>query len=99
MDNRITGAKTVLIAMDPGRIHVVEQLSYDNNMLYLPLPEPSECMSGSTSLDREQDRSRADKEPRDPAGTFKYLGLYSWRLFIRNNNVAVTNMAIAPVFS
>lgn len=50
MDNRITGAKTVLIAMDPGRIHVVEQLSYDNNMLYLPLPEPSECMSGSNSL-------------------------------------------------
>ena len=53
MDNRIIGAKTVLIAMDPGRIHVVEQLSYDNNMLYLPLPEPPECISASTSLDKD----------------------------------------------
>ena len=52
MDNRITGAKIFQIAMDPKRIHVVEQLSYDNNMLYLPLPEPSECLSGSTSLDK-----------------------------------------------
>lgn len=50
MDNRITNAKIVLIAMDPKRTYVVEQLSYDNNMLYLPLPEPSECMSGSNSL-------------------------------------------------
>jgi len=52
MNNRITGAKTVLIAMDPGRTYVVEQLSYDNNMLYLPLPEPSECISAGTSLDK-----------------------------------------------
>ena len=52
MDNRITNAEIVLIAMDPKRTYVVEQLSYDNNMLYLPLPEPSECMSGSNSLDK-----------------------------------------------
>ena len=53
MDNKITGAKTVLIAMDPRRIHVVGQLSYDNSMLYLPLPEPPECISASTSLDKD----------------------------------------------
>ena len=52
MDNKTIGTKTVLIAMDPGRTHVVEQLSYDNSMLYLPLPEPSECISASTSLDK-----------------------------------------------
>jgi hypothetical protein len=51
MDNRITGAKIFQIAMDPKRTYVVEQLSYDNNMLYLPLPEPPECISASTSLD------------------------------------------------
>ncbi|MFW2365876.1 MAG: hypothetical protein ACN4GW_05635 [Desulforhopalus sp.] len=48
MDNRITNAKIFQIAMDPKRTHVVEQLSYDNNMLYLPLPKASECMPGST---------------------------------------------------
>ena len=50
MDIKITSAKTVLLAMDPRRTQVVGQLSYDNSMLYLPLPEPSECMSTSTSL-------------------------------------------------
>ena len=52
MDNRIPGAKIFQIAMVPKRTDVVEQLSYDNNMMYLPLPETSECMSGSTSLDK-----------------------------------------------
>ena len=54
MDNKITGAKTVLLAMDPRRTQVVGQLSYDNSMLYLPLPEPPECISTSTSLDKNK---------------------------------------------
>ena len=49
MDIKITSTKTVLLAMDPRRTHVVRQLSYNNSMLYLPLPKPPECMSTSTS--------------------------------------------------
>ena len=51
MGKKIRLTTTLLIAMDSKGTRVTSLLPYDNNMLYLPLPDASECMAVRDSID------------------------------------------------
>ena len=53
MGKKIRLTTTLLIAMDSKGTRVTSLLPYDNNMLYLPLPDESECMAVSDSIDKD----------------------------------------------
>ena len=54
MGKEIRLASTLLIGMDFMGTRVTSQLPYDNNMLYLPLPDTAEIMTGSDSADKDE---------------------------------------------
>ena len=47
-------AGTLLIGMDFMGTRVTSQLPYENNMLYLPLPDRAESKTGSDSADKDE---------------------------------------------
>ena len=72
MGKKITPSNNLLIAMDSRGTCVAGQLPYDNNMLYLPLPDISECMASSGSINVDKN-DIAPVEERDPARTCEHL--------------------------
>ena len=54
MGKKITFTTTPLITMDSMGTRVASQLPYDNNMLYLPLPDTSYYIADSDSRDRDK---------------------------------------------
>jgi hypothetical protein len=54
MGKEIRLASTLLIGMDFMGTRVTSQLPYDNNMLYLPLPDTAEIITGSDSTDKDE---------------------------------------------
>jgi len=53
MGKKIRLTTTLLITMDSKGPRVTSLLPYDNNMLYLPLPDASEYMAVSDSIDED----------------------------------------------
>ena len=54
MGKEIRLTSRLLIGMDFMGARVTYQLPYDNSMLYLPLPDTAEFMSGGDSTDRDE---------------------------------------------
>ena len=54
MGKEIRLASMLLIGMDFMGTRVTSQLPYDNNMLYLPLPDKAEIMTGGDSTDKDE---------------------------------------------
>ncbi len=54
MGKKITLSNTLLITLDSSKTGVTLLLSYDNNMLYLPLPGESKNMAASDSINKDK---------------------------------------------
>lgn len=68
MGKYIRFTDTLLITMDSMGARLTSQLPYDNNMLYLPLPETSEYMAASDALDDNTIVIAPVKEKGSPPG-------------------------------
>lgn len=53
MGKKIMFSNNVLIAMDPKRNCVIGLLPYDNDMLYLPLPDTSEYVAARAPVNED----------------------------------------------
>jgi len=68
MGEKKTLTNTVLITMGSMGTCVAGLLPYDNNMLYLPLPETSEYMVASDSINEDKTVIAAVKKRETPPG-------------------------------
>ncbi len=68
MGKKITLGSTLLIAMDSRATRVAGQLPYDNNMLYLPLPDTVECIAARETIEEDKIGMARLKNKETPPG-------------------------------